>query len=134
MRLYEEFGLSVSDDTIYRALKKLGFSHMSARPKAYKQNAEAMDAFKKTSPSVWIDAEEGCTGDFVVVKLPHPMDQCSAYEYLAEKATLDRVSRRAVRQQIEATRPTDGNPKTVAELQALLAKIDEVRPRPSAGR
>ncbi len=53
MRLYEEFGLSVSDDTIYRALKKLGFSHMSARPKAHKQNAEAMDAFKKTSPSVW---------------------------------------------------------------------------------
>src|SRR5262245_26982520 len=52
-RLYEEFGLSVSDDTIYRALKKLGFSHMSARPKAYKQNAEAMDAFKKTSPGVW---------------------------------------------------------------------------------
>src|ERR1700751_2922227 len=43
MRLYEEFGLSVSDDTIYRALKKLGFSHMSARPKAYKQNAEAME-------------------------------------------------------------------------------------------
>ena len=48
-----EFGLSVSDDTIYRALKKLGFSHVSARPKAYRQNAEAMDAFKKTSPSVW---------------------------------------------------------------------------------
>src|SRR5262249_12513892 len=53
MRLYEEFGLSVSDDTIYRALKNLGFSHVSARPKAYKQNAEAMDAFKKTSPGVW---------------------------------------------------------------------------------
>src|SRR5262245_23263341 len=48
MRLHEEFGLSVSDDTIYRALKNLGFSHVSARPKAYKQNAEAMDAFKKT--------------------------------------------------------------------------------------
>jgi putative transposase len=53
MRLYEELGLSVSDDTIYRALKKLGFSHVSARPKAYKQDAEAMDAFKKTSASVW---------------------------------------------------------------------------------
>jgi hypothetical protein len=53
MRLHVEFGLSVSDDTIYRALKNLGFSHVSARPKAYKQNAEAMDAFKKTSPSVW---------------------------------------------------------------------------------
>src|SRR5262249_25511460 len=44
MRLHEEFGLSVSDDTIYRALKNLGFSHVSARPKAYKQNAEAVDA------------------------------------------------------------------------------------------
>src|SRR5262249_44106709 len=29
MRLYEEFGLSVSDDTVYRALKKLDFSHVS---------------------------------------------------------------------------------------------------------
>ncbi len=47
MRLHEEFGLSVSDDTIYRALKDLGFSHLSARPKAYKQDAEAMDASKK---------------------------------------------------------------------------------------
>src|SRR5215468_6900048 len=48
MRLYEEFRLSVSDDTIYRALKDLGFSHVSARPKAYKQDPEAMEAFKKT--------------------------------------------------------------------------------------
>jgi hypothetical protein len=31
MRLYEEFALSVSDDTIYRVLKNLGFSHVSAR-------------------------------------------------------------------------------------------------------
>jgi transposase len=50
MRLHEEFGLSVSDDTIYRALKDLRFSHVSARPKAYKQDAEAMDTFKKTLP------------------------------------------------------------------------------------
>jgi putative transposase len=53
MRLYDEFGLSVSDDTIYRALKDLGFSHVSARPKAYKQDAEAIDTFKKTSPHAW---------------------------------------------------------------------------------
>lgn len=53
MRLYEEFGLSVSDDTIYRALKDLGFSHVSARPRAYKQDAEVMQAFKKTSPAAW---------------------------------------------------------------------------------
>jgi transposase len=50
MLLHEEFGLSVSDDTIYRALKDLGFSHVSARPKAYRQDAEAMDTFKKTLP------------------------------------------------------------------------------------
>ena len=42
MRLHEEFGLSVS--TIW---KDLGFSHVSARPKAYKQDADAMAAFKK---------------------------------------------------------------------------------------
>jgi transposase len=50
MRLHEEFGLSVSDDTIYRALNRLGFSHLSARPRAYKQDAEAIEAFKKSSP------------------------------------------------------------------------------------
>ena len=47
-RLHEEFALSVSDDTVYRALKGLGFSHVSARPKAYKQDTEAVQAFKKT--------------------------------------------------------------------------------------
>ena len=48
-RLHEAFGLSVSDDTVYRALRELGFSHVSARPKAYKQDPEAMEAFKKIS-------------------------------------------------------------------------------------
>jgi transposase len=53
MRLHEEFGISVSDDTVYRALKDLSFSHVSARPKAYKQDADAMEAFKKTFPPAW---------------------------------------------------------------------------------
>jgi transposase len=53
MRLHEEFGISVSDDTVYRALKDLGFSHVSARPRAYKQDPEAMAAFKKTFPPAW---------------------------------------------------------------------------------
>ena len=59
MQLHEEFGLSVSDDTIYRALKDLGFSHVSARPRAYKQDAEAMETFKKTSPSAWRKSAKG---------------------------------------------------------------------------
>ena len=49
MRLHEEFGISVSDDTVYRALKDLSFSHVSARPKAYKQDADALAAF----PPAW---------------------------------------------------------------------------------
>jgi putative transposase len=53
MRLHEEFGISVADDTVYRALKDLGFSHVSARPRAYKQDAEAIEAFKKTLPPAW---------------------------------------------------------------------------------
>src|ERR1700739_3878372 len=53
MRLHEEFGISVSDDTVYRALKQLGFSHISARPRAYKQDGEAIAAFKKTSTPAW---------------------------------------------------------------------------------
>src|SRR5215471_14480590 len=52
MRLYEEFGLSVSDDTIYRDLKNLGFSHVSARPKAYKQNVEAWTRSKNFAERV----------------------------------------------------------------------------------
>src|SRR5689334_24067735 len=53
MVLHQEFGISVSDDTVYRALRELGFSHVSARPKAYKQDPDAMEAFKKTFPPAW---------------------------------------------------------------------------------
>jgi transposase len=51
MRLYEEFELSVADDTIYRALKDLGFSHASARPKANKKDGDAVAAFKNVWPA-----------------------------------------------------------------------------------
>ncbi len=36
-----------SDDTVYRALKQLGFGHFSARPGAYRQDAEAMEVLRK---------------------------------------------------------------------------------------
>jgi transposase len=48
MRLHEEFGISVSDDTD-RALRELRYSHVSARPRAYKQDPEAMEAFKSVA-------------------------------------------------------------------------------------
>ena len=59
-RLYEEFAISVSDDTVYRALKALGYAHVSARPKAYRQDGEALAAFKKTSPPVWRRYAKDC--------------------------------------------------------------------------
>jgi transposase len=59
MRLHEEFGISVSDDTVYRALKDLGYAHVSARPKAYKQDPEAVEAFKKTSLPGWRKSARG---------------------------------------------------------------------------
>jgi transposase len=57
--LQEEFGISVSDDTVYRALKASGFAHLSARPKAYRQDPEAMEAFKKTSLPMWRKSVSG---------------------------------------------------------------------------
>lgn len=51
--IQEEFAISVSDDTVYRMLKSLGYAHVSARPKAYKQDDAAIEAFKKTSARVW---------------------------------------------------------------------------------
>ena len=62
MRLHDEFGISVSDDTVYRALKGLGFSHVSARPRAYKQDPEAIEAFKKTSTPAWRNPQQPCAG------------------------------------------------------------------------
>lgn len=48
-----EFAISVSDDTVYRMLKAMGYAHVSARPRAYKQDTAAIAAFKKTSPPAW---------------------------------------------------------------------------------
>ena len=47
--LHEEFGVSVSETTVSRALKRLGFRVLTARPQAHGQDPEAMDAFKKAS-------------------------------------------------------------------------------------
>ena len=47
MRLHEEFGISVSDDTIYRALKNLGFSHVSARPQGLQARPRSYGGVQK---------------------------------------------------------------------------------------
>ncbi len=48
--LGERFGVDLSAVSLGRALKKLGFSHISARPRHPAQDAQAIAAFKKTFP------------------------------------------------------------------------------------
>ena len=45
----ERFDVDLDEVSIGRALKELGFSHLSPRPKPPKQDPEAIEAFKKTS-------------------------------------------------------------------------------------
>ena len=44
----ERFGITVSDDTMGRLLRELGFSHISVRPQHPKQKEGAIETFKKT--------------------------------------------------------------------------------------
>ena len=51
--LWDEFRVSVSETTVGRELRALGFRKLSARPRHYAQDPEAAEAFKKVSRSVW---------------------------------------------------------------------------------
>lgn len=48
--LWEEFRISVSVQTLGREVRALGYRKLSARPRHYAQDADAAEAFKKTSP------------------------------------------------------------------------------------
>jgi len=48
--LFDEFRISISKQTLSRELRALGFRKLSARPRHHAQDAEALAAFKKTSP------------------------------------------------------------------------------------
>ena len=49
--LWEEFGLSISRQTLGRELRALGFRKLSARPQHYAQDPQAMVRFKKNFPA-----------------------------------------------------------------------------------
>ena len=51
--LWDEFQISVSRQTLGRELRAMGYRKISARPQAYKQDPDTMEAFKKTSPPSW---------------------------------------------------------------------------------
>jgi transposase len=51
--LWEEFRIQISQTTLGRVLRKMGYRKLSARPRHHAQNPEAAAAFKKTSPPAW---------------------------------------------------------------------------------
>ena len=59
MWVWEEFQISISETTLSRELRALGYRKLSARPRDYAQNPEALEAFKKASPPPWSDPGGG---------------------------------------------------------------------------
>src|SRR4051794_33068069 len=51
--VWEEFRISISETTLSRELRSLGYRKLSARPRHYAQNPEALELFKKLSPPPW---------------------------------------------------------------------------------
>ena len=51
--LFDEYGVSVSKQTLSRDLRAMGYRKLTARPRHHAQEADAIDAFKKTSQPRW---------------------------------------------------------------------------------
>ena len=45
--IWEEYRVSLSESSVSREVKTLGFRKLSARPRHYAQNEREMEAFKK---------------------------------------------------------------------------------------
>jgi hypothetical protein len=51
--LWQEFGTSVSVQTLGRELRAMGYRRLSARPRHHAQAEGAIEAFKETSQPRW---------------------------------------------------------------------------------
>jgi transposase len=51
MWIWEEFRISISETTLSRELRSLGYRKLSARPRHSAQNPEALELFKKSLPA-----------------------------------------------------------------------------------
>ena len=58
--VWEVFRVTLSEQSMSRILRQMGFRPMSVRPKACGQDDEALAAFKKASPSVWRRSARAC--------------------------------------------------------------------------
>jgi transposase len=57
--IWEEFHISVSEETLGREVRAMGYRKLSARPRHHQQDAEAAETFKKTSPPLWHKSPPG---------------------------------------------------------------------------
>ena len=51
--LFDEYGLSISKQTLSRDLRAMGYRKLTARPRHHAQGADAIDVFKKASQPSW---------------------------------------------------------------------------------
>ena len=51
--VHDEFAVSISTQTLSRELRAMGYRKLTARPRHHAQDADAIPAFKKTSPPNW---------------------------------------------------------------------------------
>src|SRR3954462_6043270 len=51
--IWDEFRISLSETTLSRELRGLGYRKLSARPRHHAQDPEALELFKKVSPPRW---------------------------------------------------------------------------------
>ncbi len=58
--LFEDFAIAVSETTVSRELKALGFRRLSARPRHHAQNEVALEHFKKASRPSWRRSGHAC--------------------------------------------------------------------------
>ncbi len=51
--LFEDHSVSVSEQTLSRVLRSMGYRKLSARPRHHAQDPDAIPVFKKLSPPAW---------------------------------------------------------------------------------
>ena len=51
--IWEEFRVSVSEQTLSREVRAMGYRKLAARPKHHAQDPQAIEDFKKVSPPQW---------------------------------------------------------------------------------
>jgi len=58
--LHREFRITVSDSTVSRILREMGYRKLSARPRHHAQDPDAGEAFKKTFQPAWRKSRADC--------------------------------------------------------------------------